>query len=64
MVQSGLARYATTGDGDVKPLSGCAGFDSELEVYRVIFDEDAADDSGDLYRKSARQRPTGAIEDG
>jgi mRNA interferase RelE/StbE len=25
-VQTGLVRYATTGDGDVKPLSGRAGW--------------------------------------
>jgi mRNA interferase RelE/StbE len=42
VVQSGLIRYATTGDGDVKPLSGRAGFRLRIGSYRVIFDEDAA----------------------
>ena len=41
-VQMGLVRYATTGDGDVKSLSGRAGFRLRIGNYRVIFDEDAS----------------------
>jgi mRNA interferase RelE/StbE len=41
-VQTGLNRYAMTGDGDVKPLSGRAGFRLRIGSYRVVFDEDAS----------------------
>ena len=41
-VMSGLIRYAMSGEGDVKRLSGRDGFRLRLGRYRVIFDEDAA----------------------
>ena len=41
-VMSGLIRYALSGEGDVKRLSGRDGFRLRLGRYRVIFDEDAA----------------------
>jgi mRNA interferase RelE/StbE len=41
-VQTGLVRYAMTGVGDVKPLSGREGFRLRIGAYRVIFDEDAS----------------------
>ena len=41
-VQTGLIRYAMTGEGDVKPLSGRAGFRLRIGNYRIIFDEDAS----------------------
>ena len=39
-VESGLVRYAATGDGDVKQLSGRDGYRLRIGRYRVIFDED------------------------
>jgi mRNA interferase RelE/StbE len=41
-VMSGLIRYAMSGAGDVKRLSGRDGFRLRIGRYRVIFDEDAA----------------------
>jgi mRNA interferase RelE/StbE len=41
-VLNGLVRYATSGDGDVKPLSGRDGFRLRVGHYRVIFDEDGS----------------------
>ncbi len=41
-VMSGLVRYAMSGAGDVKRLSGRDGFRLRIGRYRVIFDEDAA----------------------
>jgi mRNA interferase RelE/StbE len=40
-VMSGVMRYAISGDGDVKRLSGKDGFRPRIGRYRVIFDEDA-----------------------
>ena len=40
-VESGLHRYAMTGQGDVKRLQGREGFRLRIGSYRVIFDEDA-----------------------
>jgi mRNA interferase RelE/StbE len=40
-VEVGLHRYAMTGQGDVKPLSG-RGWRLRIGGYRVIFDEDAS----------------------
>ena len=40
-VESGLYRYAMTGQGDVKRLQGREGFRLRIGNYRVIFDEDA-----------------------
>jgi mRNA interferase RelE/StbE len=37
-----VIRYATSGAGDVKRLSGRDGFRLRIGRYRVIFDEDAA----------------------
>jgi mRNA interferase RelE/StbE len=42
LVEAGLRRYATTGQGDVKSLQGRAGQRLRIGGYRVIFDEDAA----------------------
>lgn len=39
-VENGLIRYATTGEGDVKQLSGVEGYRLRIGRYRVIFDED------------------------
>ena len=39
-VENGLLRYATTGQGDVKQLSGRDGFRLRIGRYRVLFDED------------------------
>ena len=39
-VEYGLIRYATTGEGDVKQLSGREGFRLRIGRYRVLFDED------------------------
>ena len=39
-VENGLIRYATTGEGDVKQLSGRDGFRLRIGRYRVLFDED------------------------
>lgn len=39
-VEDGLIRYATAGEGDVKQLSGRAGFRLRIGRYRVLFDED------------------------
>jgi len=41
-VMSGLIRYALSGEGDVRRLSGKDGFRLRIGRYRVIFDEDAA----------------------
>jgi mRNA interferase RelE/StbE len=41
-VQTALIRYAMTGEGDVKSLSGRAGFRLRIGNYRVIFDQDAS----------------------
>jgi mRNA interferase RelE/StbE len=41
-VLTGLVRYAVTGKGGVKPLSGRAGFRLRMGGDRVIFDEDAS----------------------
>lgn len=38
-VESGLHRYAMTGQGDVKRLQGREGFRLRIGSYRVIFDE-------------------------
>lgn len=40
-VEAGLAPYAMTGHGDVKPLQGRDGYRLRIGSYRVIFDEDA-----------------------
>jgi len=40
-VETGLHRYAMTGQGDVKPLQGRGGYRLRVGRYRVIFDEDA-----------------------
>ena len=39
-VEHGLIRYATSGEGDVKQLSGREGFRLRIGRYRVLFDED------------------------
>jgi len=39
---TGLIRYAISGEGDVKRLSGRDGFRLRIGRYRVIFDEDAS----------------------
>ena len=41
MVTEALARYAVSGEGDVKRLSGRDGYRMRVGSYRVIFDEDA-----------------------
>ena len=41
IVMSGLSRYAVSGMGDVKPLTGKQGYRLRIGRYRVIFDEDA-----------------------
>lgn len=41
-VEVALHRYAMTGQGDVKPLSGPGGWRLRIGRYRVIFDEDAS----------------------
>jgi mRNA interferase RelE/StbE len=40
-VASALHRYAISGIGDVKPLSGRPGYRMRVGDYRVIFGEDA-----------------------
>jgi mRNA interferase RelE/StbE len=40
-VESGLNRYAMTGQGDVKALQGRDGYRLRIGSYWVIFDEDA-----------------------
>lgn len=40
-VESGLIRYAISGEGDVRPLRGRDGYRLRIGSYRVIFDEDA-----------------------
>jgi mRNA interferase RelE/StbE len=40
-VETGLNRYAVTGQGDVKRLQGRDGLRLRIGQYRVIFDEDA-----------------------
>ncbi len=39
-VESGLIRYAVSGEGDVKQLSGREGCRLRIGRYRVLFDED------------------------
>ena len=39
-VENALIRYATSGEGDVKQLSGREGFRLRIGSYRVLFDED------------------------
>ncbi len=39
-VENGLFRYAISGEGDIKRLSGRDGFRLRLGTYRVLFDED------------------------
>jgi len=39
-VLDALIRYATTGSGDVKRLSGRQGFRLRAGRYRIVFDED------------------------
>jgi len=39
-VETGLDRYAMTGQGDVKALVGQLGYRLRIGRYRVIFDED------------------------
>lgn len=39
-VETGLIRYAVSGDGDVKQLSGREGYRLRIGRYRVLFDED------------------------
>jgi mRNA interferase RelE/StbE len=39
-VESGLIRYAASGEGDVKQLSGRDGYRLRIGRYRVLFDED------------------------
>jgi mRNA interferase RelE/StbE len=39
-VEDGLIRYAATGEGDVKQLTGRSGFRLRIGRYRVLFDED------------------------
>jgi mRNA interferase RelE/StbE len=41
-VESGLNRFAMTGQGDVKALQGRNGYRLRVGNYRVIFDEDAS----------------------
>jgi mRNA interferase RelE/StbE len=41
LVETGLHRYAMTGQGDVKALQGRDGYRLRIGNYRVIFDEDA-----------------------
>jgi mRNA interferase RelE/StbE len=40
LIETGLHRYAMTGEGDVKKLSGVNGFRLRLGRYRVLFAED------------------------
>jgi mRNA interferase RelE/StbE len=40
-VETGLHRYAMTGQGVVRALQGRNGFRLRIGSYRVIFDEDA-----------------------
>ncbi|MBK8458574.1 MAG: plasmid stabilization protein [Phyllobacteriaceae bacterium] len=39
-VEAGLVRYAVSGEGDVRNLSGRDGFRLRVGRYRVLFDED------------------------
>jgi len=39
-VESGLHRYAVSGQGDVKALQGREGYRLRIGAYRVIFDQD------------------------
>lgn len=39
-VENALYRYAASGDGDVKQLSGRKGYRLRIGRYRVLFDED------------------------
>lgn len=39
-VDEGIINYAVTGEGDVKALSGRAGYRLRIGRYRVIFAED------------------------
>ena len=38
--ETGLNKYAVSGEGDVKRLSGRDGFRLRIGRYRVLFDED------------------------
>ncbi len=40
-VETGLSRYAVTGQGDVKALQGRDGYRLRIGQYRVLFDQDA-----------------------
>jgi mRNA interferase RelE/StbE len=40
-ITDALSRYAITGEGDVKRLSGRGGYRMRVGSYRVLFDEDA-----------------------
>lgn len=40
LVTSGLIRYAISGEGDVRRLSGRDGYRLRIGRYRVIFDQD------------------------
>ena len=39
---TGLIRYAMSGEGDVKRLSGRDGFRLRIGRYRAVFDEDVS----------------------
>jgi mRNA interferase RelE/StbE len=41
-VLKGLIRYATSGEGDVKQLTGRDGYRLRIGRFRVIFNEDAS----------------------
>jgi mRNA interferase RelE/StbE len=40
-IEGALDRYAITGHGDVKRLTGCPEYRLKVGNYRVIFDQDA-----------------------
>jgi mRNA interferase RelE/StbE len=40
-VIEGLSRYAITGQGDVKKMSGREGYRLRIGAYRIVFNEDA-----------------------
>ncbi len=40
-VETGLSRYAITGQGDVRALQGREGYRLRIGQYRVLFDQDA-----------------------
>ena len=41
-VETGLYRYAMTGEGDMMPLRGRGGYRLRIGSYLVIFDEDSS----------------------